>query len=83
MPELPEVETIKNDLLPQIAGRRFTGVRLLDDRIVRQPSPEEFRRHLVGQTIEDIRRIGKYLLFQLSNGEVLILHLKMSGFLLL
>lgn len=81
MPELPEVETIRNDLLPQLAGRCFTRVRLFDNQIVRQPSPEEFRHRLVGQTIRDIRRRGKYLLFQLSNGEVLIMHLKMSGFL--
>ncbi len=81
MPELPEVETIRNDLLPQLVGRHFTGVKLFDNQIVRQPLPEEFRRRLVGQTIKDIRRRGKYLIFQLSNGEVLIMHLKMSGFL--
>jgi formamidopyrimidine-DNA glycosylase len=83
MPELPEVETIKNDLLCQIVGRRFTGVRLFWDKIVRHPLPDEFRHRLAGQNIRDIRRRGKYLLFHLSNGEVLILHLKMSGFLLL
>jgi formamidopyrimidine-DNA glycosylase len=83
MPELPEVETIKNELLPHIVGRRFVEVILLWHRIVREPSAEEFCRRLTGQGIEDIRRRGKYLLFQLSSGETLILHLKMSGVLLL
>jgi len=83
MPELPEVETIKNDLLPQLVGRRFTEVKLFDDKILRQPSPEDFRNRLLGQTIKDIRRRGKYLLFHLSDDEKLVLHLKMTGFLLL
>ena len=83
MPELPEVETIKNCLLPQVVGRRFTGVTLLWPRLVREPSPEEFCHRIAGQTIKDIRRRGKYLLFHLSGGERLILHLKMTGVLLL
>jgi len=83
MPELPEVETIKNDLLPQVVGRHFTKVTLLWSRSVRQPPPEEFCRRLVGQTIKDVHRRGKYLLFHLSNDGKLILHLKMTGFLLL
>lgn len=83
MPELPEVETIKNCLLPQVAGRRFTDVTLLWPRLVRAPSPEEFRQRLAGQTIKDVSRRGKYLLFHLSEGEKLILHLKMTGVLLL
>ena len=83
MPELPEVETIKNYLLPRLVGHSFAGVRLFDNKILRQPSPEDFRHRLVGQTIKDIRRRGKYLIFHLSEHEKLILHLKMTGFLLL
>ena len=82
MPELPEVETIKNELLPQLVGRCFTEVKLFDDKILRRPLPEEFCHRLIGQTIEDIRRRGKYLIFHLSDHEKLILHLKMTGFLL-
>ena len=83
MPELPEVETIKNYLLPRVVGCRFTGVTLLWPGLVRQPSPEEFCHRLAGQSIEDIRRRGKYLLFHLSEEERLILHLRMTGRLLL
>jgi len=83
MPELPEVETIKNHLLPQVVGCRLSKVRLLWSKSVRQPPPEEFCYRLAGQTIKDIRRRGKYLLFHLSDDEKLILHLKMTGVLLL
>ncbi len=83
MPELPEVETIKNELEPYVIGRQITGVTLFWERIVRQPSPEEFCSHLTGQRITGLSRNGKYLSFKLSSGDVLIVHLKMSGSLLL
>jgi formamidopyrimidine-DNA glycosylase len=83
MPELPEVETIKNELAPRIISHKITSVTLLDEKIVRQPSLAEFRSRLTGQRITDIERRGKYLIFGLSSGEVLITHLKMSGSLLL
>ena len=83
MPELPEVETIKNELSPHIIGRRFTGVTVCDTKPVKQPSVEEFRRKLKGQSINDLERRGKYLIFRLSSGETLVIHLKMTGALLL
>jgi formamidopyrimidine-DNA glycosylase len=83
MPELPEVETIKNCLRPQVVGRRLTGATLHWPRVVRQPSPEEFCRRLAGQTIEDVGRRGKYLIFHLTGRERLIVHLKMTGVLLI
>ncbi|MBM3119179.1 MAG: bifunctional DNA-formamidopyrimidine glycosylase/DNA-(apurinic or apyrimidinic site) lyase [Chloroflexi bacterium] len=83
MPELPEVETIKNELSPHIIGRRFTGIAICDAKPIRQPSVEEFCRKLVGQKINSLKRRGKYLIFHLSNGEALIMHLRMSGALLL
>jgi len=83
MPELPEVETIKNELLPHIVGRRVNGVTLFWEGIVHQPSARELCSRLVGQRITGVARRGKYLLFSLSSGEVLIIHLKMTGSLLL
>jgi formamidopyrimidine-DNA glycosylase len=83
MPELPEVETIKNELLPHILGREITGVILNWEGIVKQPSVEEFRSRVVGQRITGLTRRGKYLLFNLSSGEILVMHLKMTGSLLL
>ena len=83
MPELPEVETIKNELLPHLVGHRVTGVTLFWEGIVRQPSVEEFCFRLMGQGITGVARRGKYLIFGLTSGEKLIIHLRMTGSLLL
>jgi formamidopyrimidine-DNA glycosylase len=83
LPELPEVETIKDELSPHIIGRRFTDVTVCDAKPIKQPSVEEFRRKLIGQSINDLERRGKYLIFRLSNGKTLVIHLKMTGALLL
>ncbi|MDP2729196.1 MAG: bifunctional DNA-formamidopyrimidine glycosylase/DNA-(apurinic or apyrimidinic site) lyase [Dehalococcoidales bacterium] len=83
MPELPEVETVKNELLPYVIGRKITKVTLLWEGIVKEPSAEEFRSRLVGQAITGIARRGKYLPFSLSSGDALIIHLKMTGSLLI
>jgi len=83
MPELPEVETIKNELLPYVVGRRVTDITLFWPGIVRQPSVDEFCSRLIGQEITRLSRRGKYLIFSLSSGESLIIHLKMTGSLLI
>ncbi len=83
MPELPEVETVKNELTPHIVGHRISGLTLFWEGIVRQPSVEEFRSRLIGQEIAGVARRGKYLILSLNGSEVLIIHLKMSGSLLL
>jgi formamidopyrimidine-DNA glycosylase len=83
LPELPEVETIRNELLPYVIGHRITDVILIWEGIVRYPSAEEFRSQLPGQTITGLARRGKYLIFGLASGRALVIHLKMSGSLLL
>ena len=83
MPELPEVETIVNDLRPMLEGRRFTGVSIDCPEMVHLTSVNELRRRLSGQVIKEIARRGKYLIFRLDSGEALILHLRMTGSLLL
>ncbi len=83
MPELPEVETIVNDLRPRIEGRRFTGVSSYCPEMVHHTSVSELRHRLPGQTIKGIARRGKYLIFRLVSGEALIIHLRMTGSLLL
>jgi len=82
MPELPEVETVKNELTPHIVGRRLTGVTLFWDGIVKQPSAAEFCSRLTGQKITGLARRGKYLITSLAGDDLLIIHLKMSGSLL-
>jgi formamidopyrimidine-DNA glycosylase len=83
MPELPEVETIKSELAPYVVGRCIEGIELFWEKMVRKPSPGEFRSQLIGQRITGLDRRGKYLIFSLSGGKVLIIHLKMTGSLLL
>jgi formamidopyrimidine-DNA glycosylase len=84
MPELPEVETIRRDLLERVLGRTITAVDVLPDRVslVEVPSAEEFARGLVGRRIEGIDRRGKYLSFRLSDGRHWVVHLRMTGALL-
>jgi formamidopyrimidine-DNA glycosylase len=78
MPELPEVETVRRGLEPAMVGARFTKViqRRPD---LRFPFPDRFSERLEGQEIRSLGRRAKYLLADLSSGEVLIMHLGMSG----
>ena len=80
MPELPEVETIRRDLEPQLTGRTITGVEVHKADIVLAPhSPRSFRRRLEGRSITGVGRRAKYLLFHLDDGSVLQTQLRMSG----
>ncbi len=83
MPELPEVETIKNELAPWVVGQSFTQVIILDSKLVSGDYAEKLCRELIGQKIESLGRRGKYLIFHLSVGRSLIMHLRMTGSLLL
>ena len=83
MPELPEVETIKNELAPWVVGQSFTKVAILDSELVCGGSAEEVRREVIGQKVKSLERRGKYLIFHLSNSRSLIIHLRMTGSLLL
>ncbi|MEP9351859.1 bifunctional DNA-formamidopyrimidine glycosylase/DNA-(apurinic or apyrimidinic site) lyase [Xanthobacter sp. KR7-225] len=78
MPELPEVETVRRGLLPVLQGAVVESVeaRRAD---LRWPLPDHFTERLAGRRIEAVGRRAKYLLADLCGGEVLILHLGMSG----
>ncbi len=83
MPELPEVETIKNELAPWVVGQTFADAAILDAKVVCGGTPEEVRSGLVGRKIRSLERRGKYLIFCLSGGKSLVIHLRMTGVLLL
>jgi formamidopyrimidine-DNA glycosylase len=78
MPELPEVETVRRGLQPALEGARFDHV-LTRRRDLRWPLPKDFAQRLEGKTVEGLGRRAKYLLADLSSGEVLLMHLGMSG----
>jgi len=78
MPELPEVETVRRGLEPAMQGARFIEVEVRR-RDLRWPLPKDFARRLKGNTVTGLGRRAKYLLADLSSGDVLIMHLGMSG----
>ena len=78
MPELPEVETVKRVLLPIVKGRTFKGVEVLRKTIVNNLE-DEFISFILNETVLDMSRIGKFLIFHLTNEKVLISHLRMEG----
>jgi formamidopyrimidine-DNA glycosylase len=81
MPELPEVETVRRGLEPVLAGRVIVGAEVRRPDL-RWPFPERMAARLTGARVIGLRRRSKYLLADLDRGETLILHLGMSGRLL-
>jgi formamidopyrimidine-DNA glycosylase len=79
VPELPEVETIVRALRAPLAGRRVTGFWTDWPNQIVTPEPDALAMRIRGRTFQQVRRRGKYLVFELDQGEVLIIHLKMSG----
>lgn len=82
MPELPEVETVRRVLEPQIRGRSIRGITANRADIIARPDAEEFSRVLTGQTFERMERRGKFLILCLTGGDRIVLHLRMTGCLL-
>jgi formamidopyrimidine-DNA glycosylase len=83
MPELPEVETVARGLRAALVGRTITDVKVLWTRSVVPPDPSAFARRLTGQTVTGVGRRGKWVVMALSGGDTLLVHLRMSGRLLI
>jgi formamidopyrimidine-DNA glycosylase len=79
VPELPEVETIRSRLAPALAGRRLDRVEIRDERLTRPDPPDAIAGALEGERIADVRRRGKYLIFEFESGRHLLVHLRMTG----
>jgi formamidopyrimidine-DNA glycosylase len=78
MPELPEVETVRRGLAPAMEGVRIAKVEVRH-RGLRWPIAKDFEKRIAGTTVEGLGRRAKYLLADLSSGDVLVMHLGMSG----
>ncbi|MGZ5307684.1 MAG: bifunctional DNA-formamidopyrimidine glycosylase/DNA-(apurinic or apyrimidinic site) lyase [Solirubrobacterales bacterium] len=78
MPELPEVETIRRQLEPELVGRRIESVEVLDERFTRPHDPDSIGA-AEGREVVSVGRRGKYLLLGLDGGGTLVLHLRMTG----
>ena len=83
MPELPEVETIRRQLAPALEGKVLERLEVLDPRWCQPASPEELAAATDGRTIEAVARRGKYLTIALSDEVHVVMHLRMTGNLLL
>jgi len=83
MPELPEVETIKEDLRELVTGSKIERAEVLDASLVEQPSDQEFANRIEGVSITGARRRAKHLIVELDSGDALVFQLKIGGQLLL
>ena len=78
MPEKPEVMTVVKKLDPMIIGRKITGCNIYYNNIISEPSLEEFKKNIIGEHINNIKSIGKYIVIDLDKYYLLI-HLRMEG----
>ena len=83
MPELPEVETIRRHLAPHVEGARLGHVEVLDALWCDPAPPAEVEQAIAGRVIEQVGRRGKYLIWSLEDDVHLVMHLRMTGNLLL
>ncbi len=80
MPELPEVETLRRDLLDGgICGMQIQGISLFWQKTIAEPNPQTFVQEIRSSRIEHLKRRGKYLQFVLDRGRSLLVHLRMTG----
>jgi formamidopyrimidine-DNA glycosylase len=79
VPELPEVETERGRLAARIEGRRIEAAAIDDPRLTRPEEPAWIAARLAGERVEAVERRGKYLVVRLDGGQVLLVHLRMTG----
>lgn len=79
MPELPEIETVRRVVGPQIVGRRVTEVSVRHPKVVGRPDPKSFTERLVDRTFADLTRRGKSLTAILDDGSRMVMHMRMTG----
>ena len=80
MPELPEVETTRLGLIDALEGERIVAAKATHPRLLRrQANSADFSRRLTGNTVEKLRRVGKFLMFDVADTFIWVTHLGMSG----
>lgn len=83
MPELPEVETIRLQMKKEIEGKKIESIKAISDKPLENITVEEFKERVEGAFIKDVKRRAKILIIELSTGDSLLIHLKLTGRLLL
>jgi formamidopyrimidine-DNA glycosylase len=79
VPELPEVESVRLRLAPELEGHELARVRIVDPRLTRPLDPEDVARELEGERVAVVDRRGKYLIVRFESGRALLIHLRMTG----
>ncbi len=79
MPELPEVETVLRSLETKTLDCTIIDVQVLEEKIIKRPAPEQFKQLLQGQKIIGFIRQGKYLIMEIGDSMLLVVHLRMTG----
>lgn len=79
MPELPEVETIRRELERAVLGKRIIEVKINNPKVIKEPKREVFLKGLKNAKIKKILRRGKLLILELSSGNSLLIHLRLTG----
>ncbi|HIU64325.1 MAG TPA: bifunctional DNA-formamidopyrimidine glycosylase/DNA-(apurinic or apyrimidinic site) lyase [Candidatus Avacidaminococcus intestinavium] len=79
MPELPEIEQVRKTLVPHIINKIVKRVEVRLPRMIKHPSAEQFADILIGQCIVDLKRNGKYLTIEFATNLKLVMHLRMTG----
>ena len=79
MPELPEIETVRRVVGPQIVGRRVASASVRHPKVIGSPDPDRFIQRLTGRKFTDLTRRGKILTAQLDDGERMVMHMRMTG----
>ncbi len=82
MPEMPEVETIRQELEEKVKGKKILSVEIYLSKPLKNLDAEDFKKKVEGNTIKDIKRRAKLLILELSNSQNLLIHLKLTGRLL-
>jgi formamidopyrimidine-DNA glycosylase len=82
MPELPEVESVRRSIAPHVVGRRIVAAEFRCRRVLRGGDPDDMAARLGGRRINAVGRRGKFLLLELEGGLILLVHLGMTGKLL-
>ena len=82
MPELPEVETIRRDLEKRVLNKKIVEVKIIKKKVIKEPNLFKFKKGLEGERVREILRKAKVLILKLRDDKFLIIHLRISGWLL-
>ena len=82
MPEIPEGEKIKRKLAEKITKQKIVNIKIIKPRVIKEPSVAGFRKGLIGERVKEVSRQAKVLIIKLGKDKFLVVHLRISGWLL-